>query len=240
MLVMAIPMMQLDFFFDLDHLPTTRAEPVLLSQDRSTKGRRCPQRQLAVTVLEVGLPGGVKRIGLAFDLEVALWFDGLPHAEQWLAGGRIGKAPRFSHLREKVALHDPAPGLVRVTALGPALHPLPDTGVELGAGRATESGAVIVRPAPPDGGEGSEELRGRSTSGLRTESADLGHEGRQAGLAGGDPPLGRFAVRALRFAHGLPKEVKARREGSKDGLLRREPHAPCAEQGGHARQEDFC
>jgi hypothetical protein len=29
-------MMQLDFFFDLDHLPTARANPVLLSQDLST------------------------------------------------------------------------------------------------------------------------------------------------------------------------------------------------------------
>jgi hypothetical protein len=26
-LVIAVPMMQLDFFFDLDHLPTARAEP---------------------------------------------------------------------------------------------------------------------------------------------------------------------------------------------------------------------
>jgi len=36
-LVMAIPMMQLNVFFDLDHLPTAWAEPVLLAQDRSTK-----------------------------------------------------------------------------------------------------------------------------------------------------------------------------------------------------------
>ena len=36
-LVVAIPMMQFDFFFDLDHLPTARAEPVLLVQDLSTK-----------------------------------------------------------------------------------------------------------------------------------------------------------------------------------------------------------
>ena len=37
MLVVAIPMMQLDFLFDLDHLPTTRTASVLLSQDCSTK-----------------------------------------------------------------------------------------------------------------------------------------------------------------------------------------------------------
>jgi hypothetical protein len=42
-LVIPIPMMQLDFFFDLDHLPTTWAEPVLLSQDLSTKRRRRTQ-----------------------------------------------------------------------------------------------------------------------------------------------------------------------------------------------------
>ena len=39
-LVIVIPMMQFDILLDLDHLPTTRAEPVLLSQDLSTKRRR--------------------------------------------------------------------------------------------------------------------------------------------------------------------------------------------------------
>jgi hypothetical protein len=42
--VLTIPMMQLDLFFDLDHLPTAWTKPVLLSQERSTKGRRRPQR----------------------------------------------------------------------------------------------------------------------------------------------------------------------------------------------------
>ena len=180
MLVIAIPMMQLDFFFDLDHLPTTRAEPVLLSQERSTKGRRRPPRPLAVTVLEVHLPGGVKRIRLAFDLEVALRFDCLPHSEQLLAGDRISEAPRFSRVMGKVALPDPASRLVRVAALGPALPSLPDKGVELGEGLATDTVALIVRPAPQDGAEGVDELCWRGTSGLLTESADLGHEGLQA------------------------------------------------------------
>ena len=35
-LVVAVPMMQFDFFFDLEHLPTAQAEPVLLSQDRKS------------------------------------------------------------------------------------------------------------------------------------------------------------------------------------------------------------
>jgi len=41
-LVVAIPMMQLDFFFDLDHLPTAWAAPVLVLQELSTKRRRRP------------------------------------------------------------------------------------------------------------------------------------------------------------------------------------------------------
>jgi hypothetical protein len=239
MLVLAIPMMPLDVFFDLEHLPTARAEPGLLSQDRSTKGRRRPQRQLAVTVLEVGRPGGVKRLGRAFALEGALWFDCRPHAEQLLAGGRSGKAPRCSPVREKVALHDPAPGLVRVPALGPAIHSLPAKGVELGEGLATDTVARRVRPAPQDGGEGLNELRGRGPSGWLTEGAPLVHEGLPAGWAGSNPQLSHLAIRSVVFAPGLPSAVKALRAGSKDGLLRRAPPAPFEEQGGNSRQDDF-
>jgi len=226
MLVIALPRMQLDFLFDLDHLPTTRAESVLLSQERSTKRRRRTPRQLAVAVLEVGLPSGVERIGLAFDLEIALRCDRLPHPEQLLAGDRISEAPRFSRARGKVASHDPAPGLVRVTALGPAIHSLPDKGVELGEGLATDTVAMLVRPAPQDGGEGINELLGRGALSLLTEGPDLGREDLQAGVAGSNPQLGRLAVRSLRFAYDLPSEVTALRAGSNDGLLRREPHAP--------------
>jgi hypothetical protein len=78
---MAIPVMQLDFFFDLDHLPTAWAMPVLLSQELSTKRRRRLQRQLAVALLEVCLPGGVKGVGCTLDLEIALRFDCLPHPD---------------------------------------------------------------------------------------------------------------------------------------------------------------
>ncbi len=151
MLVVAIPMMQFNFLFDLHHLPTAWAEPVLVSQDRSTKGRRRPQRQLPVAVLEVRLPGGIKRIGRTLDLEVALRLDCLPHPEQLRAGSRIGKPPRFSRAMGKVAISDPAPGFVRVPALGPAIHPLPDKIVELGEGLATDDVAMIVRPTPQEG-----------------------------------------------------------------------------------------
>jgi hypothetical protein len=150
-LVMAIPMMQLDFLFDLDHLPTTRAEPVLLSQELSTKRRRRTERQLPVAVLEVRLPCGIKGIGCAFDLEIALRCDGLLHPEQLFASGRVGKPPPLSLTMGAVAVNDPASGLVRVAALGPAIHPLPDKIVELGEGLATDAMAMRVRPPPEHG-----------------------------------------------------------------------------------------
>jgi hypothetical protein len=131
-------MMQLDFFFDLDHLPTARAKPVLVSQECSTKRRRRTQRQRAVTVLEVRLPGRVEGISLALDLEIALRCDRFPHPEQLLAAARISESPRFSHAMGKVAVGAPAPGLVRVPALGPAIHPPPNKVVELGEGLTTE------------------------------------------------------------------------------------------------------
>ena len=119
-LVLAISMMQFDFLFDLDHLPTARTESVLLSQELSTKRRRCLQRQFAVAVVEIRLPSRIKGVGCALDLEIALRFDRLPHSKQLLAGSRIGKLPRFSLAVRKVAVGNPAPALVRVPALGPA------------------------------------------------------------------------------------------------------------------------
>jgi len=190
MLVVTIPMMQLDFLFDLDHLPTTRAEPVLLSQDLSTKRRRCPQRQLPVAVLEVRLPFGIERIGCALDLEVALRADCLPHPDELLTGSRISEPPRLSLAMGKVAVGDPAPGLVRVPALGPALHSLPDKGVELGEGLATDTMAMIVRPAPQDGGEGLDEPCWRGAPDLLTEGPNLVLEGLEARLTRSDLQLG--------------------------------------------------
>ncbi len=185
-LVVAIPMMQLDFLFDLNHLPTAWAEPVLLAQDLSTKGRRRPQRQLTVAVLEVRLPFGIERIGRALDLEVALRADCIPHPDKLLAGSRIGKSPRFSFAMRKVAVGDPAPGLVRVPALGPAIHPLPDIGVQLSEGLATDTMAMVVRPTPEHGVEGIDELLWRGALDLLTESPDLVLEGLEASLTRSD------------------------------------------------------
>src|SRR5215813_1915814 len=78
-LVVAVPMMQFDFCFDLDHLPTARADPVLLSQDRSTKRRRRTQRQSLVAGVEICLPVRIERVGFTFDLEVACGLDALAY-----------------------------------------------------------------------------------------------------------------------------------------------------------------
>jgi hypothetical protein len=170
MLVVTIPMRQLDVFFALDHLPTARAKPVLLSQELSTKRRRRTQRQCAVALLEVCLPGRVKGI-----------------------------------------------------------YPLPDEGVQLGEGLATDSVAMIIRPTPQAGGAGIDELRWRGTPGLLTEDtdlvfeglivpllrpiflliwltegADLVFEGLGASRAGGELEFGWLTSGPLRFTYGLP------------------------------------
>src|SRR6266850_4339865 len=202
-LVMAIPMMQLDFLFDLDHLPTARTEPVLLSQELSTKRRRRLQRQLTVAVLEVRLPGRVEGIRLALDLEIALRCDHFLYPEQVLAGGRISKPPHFTFAMGEVAVNDPPSGLVRVSALGPAIHPSPDKIVELGEGLTTEHVAMIVRPAPQNGAEGVDQLFWCGTPGLLTEGPDLVLEGLEARRARGDLEFGSLAVWALALAQGL-------------------------------------
>jgi len=87
-LVVAVPGMQFDLLFDLNHLPTARAEPVLVSQARSTKWRRRTQRHPLVAGTEVSFPVRIERVGLTLDLEVALGLDALPHPEDLFAGGR--------------------------------------------------------------------------------------------------------------------------------------------------------
>jgi hypothetical protein len=77
-----------------------------------------------------------------------LRFDRLPHPEQLFAGRRISKPPRFSLAVRKVAVGNPAAGLVQVVALGPPIHSLLDKGVELGEGLTTDTIAMIVRPPP--------------------------------------------------------------------------------------------
>ena len=87
----AIPMMQVNFLFDLDDLPTAQAAPVLLLQEFSTERRRRTERHLLVADLEVALPVRIERVGLPLNLEVVFGLDTLPHLEDLFARGRIVK-----------------------------------------------------------------------------------------------------------------------------------------------------
>jgi hypothetical protein len=202
-LVVTIPMMQVQLLFDLDHLSAARAEPVLLSQQSCTKRRRDAQRQFAVAVLKVPLPDRVEGVGFGFDLEIALRFDRLLHPDHLLAGEPIGEAPSLSRLVGKVALGVPASGLVRVGALGPALQPSPDKAVEPSKALTPDPMAMVIGPAAQDRVEGSDERFRGGTPGLLTKGPNLVLESLEASLAGGNAQLGWLAVVPLVVAQGL-------------------------------------
>jgi hypothetical protein len=140
--------MQFEVFLALDHLSTNGTLSVLLSQEFSTKCRRRMPRQLPITVLKIRLPFASERVGVSFDLDVALRFDRLPNPDELFTGDRVGKSPRLSRSMGKVTRCDPAPGLVRVTPFGPPEESSPDKAIELGEGRATDAIAVVIRPTP--------------------------------------------------------------------------------------------
>ena len=101
---------------------------------------------------------GIERVGVPLDLNVALRFDLLLYAQDLLAGRRISEPPGLSLPMGKVAVGDPAPGLVRMAALSPAIQAPPHEAVQLGEALATEDIAMIVRPATEEGVEGIDEL----------------------------------------------------------------------------------
>jgi hypothetical protein len=217
-LVVAVPMMQFDFFFGLDHLPTAQADPVLLLQDLSTKRRRRTQRHPLVAGAEVGLPVWVERVGLTRDLEVALGLDALPHPEDLRAGGRIGEPPSLSLAMGKVAVSDPAPGLVRVAQLGSAEQPPPHETVPPEKGLAAEGVAMVVGPAPQQRVEPLDARCRGSTHGSLAQGADLVLNGLEASRAGFDVQLGWLAITPVMFAPGLSQEVEALRKGGMTGF----------------------
>jgi hypothetical protein len=140
--------MQCEVLFALHHLSTDGALAGLLSQECSTKRRRRLLRQVPLTVWNGCLPFASERVGSPFDLYVALRLDRFPHSDEVCAGDRVRKAPRLSRSLGKVTRCDPASGLVRVAPFGPPEASSPDTAIELGAGLATDEGAVVIRPAP--------------------------------------------------------------------------------------------
>jgi len=147
MLVMTIAVMPFESLLALDHRSADGAEPVLLLQDVGATWRRRVQCQLSVMVLEVRLPGGIKWIGVPLHRTMTLRFDGLLDAEDLRAGVWIGEPPRLPPILGKGASCDPASGLVRVAQCGPSEQPPPNDAIEVGAGRATDHVAGIVRPA---------------------------------------------------------------------------------------------
>lgn len=191
------------------HRSADGTEPVLWSQDcGATWCRRVPG-QVPVTGLDVRLPGGIKWSGVPRHLHRTLRFDGRLSAEDLRAGVWIGAPPRRPPILGPVAGGDPASGLVRVAPCGPSAQPPPNEALALGEGGATDHGAVIVRPASQDRGAGADERCWRAARTLLAEDRDLGVDGLETGLAGGNLPLGRFPLGPLVLAPGLPSAVNA-------------------------------
>ena len=140
-------MMQFEVLLALDHLPTDGTASVLSLQYTCTKRRSRFQHQLPVAVLEVALPFTVERVGLGFDLEMTLGRDRLLEADNAFAGDRISELPVRAPM-QKITVSALASGLVRMTALGPTPQPLPDIVIEAGKRLATDTVAVVIRPAP--------------------------------------------------------------------------------------------
>ena len=70
--MVAIAMMEVESILLLNALATVGAEPLLLSQDCSTKRGRGLLRHLAVPVFKVRRPGRIKGISGRSDLEMTL------------------------------------------------------------------------------------------------------------------------------------------------------------------------
>ena len=89
----AIPVMQFEGLLALDDLSADRTASCLLLQELCTKRRGRLQRQLSISILQVGLPVGVEWVGVAFDLDVTLGFDRLLYTKELFAGRWISKTP---------------------------------------------------------------------------------------------------------------------------------------------------
>lgn len=193
-LVRAIPKMPCETLLVLEHLSANGTPSVVPSQEVGAKCRRRLQRQVPIAVLEVRLPVGIAWVGVALDLDITLRVARLPNADDPGAGDRIGQPPGFPWWMGPGALHDPAPGCVRVASFGPPIEPLPHVVVEVGTRLAPDALAVNVRPAPSHGGQGVDALCRGSPRGWLTEGVDLGGERLAPDPARRALPWGRVAV----------------------------------------------
>jgi hypothetical protein len=203
-LVLTIAMLQFKHIVKLYHLVADWTKTLLLAQHLRTTASRPLRRQIAVAVLEVRLPARVKGVGLPFELALTLRGDRRLYPQNLFPGRGIGKAPGFTRVMRKVALSDPAPRFLRVALLRPSVQSPPDECIKVAKGLATETMAVVVRPAPEYGIQGVAELGGSGALGFLAEGADLGFDGLQTGRTGSNLELGRFVWGPLVFAECLP------------------------------------
>jgi hypothetical protein len=151
-LVVAIPVRPVRGLLALHHRPPDGTLAVLLPKDSRTKRRGYLLCQLPFTVLKIRLPCARERVGIPRDLAVALRCACVPNPPEVCAGDRVGKSPRLSRLMGNVPVRKPAAGCVRLAQCGPAAEASPDNAIALGDGCAPDAVALIMRPAPSEGG----------------------------------------------------------------------------------------
>ena len=237
LLVATLPVMQCEGFLALDELSTERTASCLLPQECCTKRRGLLQRHMAVSLLEVGLPGRIEWMRVALDLHGTLGFDRCLYTEEVWAGCWIGEAPGFARLMGKGALGDPASRFVRVTELGPAIEPSPDETIAVRTRRTTDAMTVRVGPPSEDGIHRIDAWARGGPYGVVTERFDFGGDGLHTGLARCNVSLSRCAIEASMLTDRLPQEVKTLCERCDDRLVGGEPHPTCGSKGGDRRQD---
>jgi len=213
----AIPVRPCERLLPRDHRSTAGAPPVVRAQDRGPTPRSRVPGHVAVTPLNVRLPGRSDGVGVPRDRDVARRWDHRPNADDPCPGGWSGAPPGFPRSMGQVALRDPGPGGVGVAPLRPSLAPSPDAGVEGGAWLAPDDLAVIVRPPPHHGGQGLEAWGRGVSRGVLTERCDPRLEGLEADRAGRHRERAPLAVGSRIWASRRPAAGDARGAGRDAG-----------------------
>jgi len=104
----------------------------------------------------------VEWVGRPLDLEVPLLFDHFCDFDQAVACRRIGEVPTAPIGAQKVALGDPAAGLVRMAALAPSVDAAPHEAIDFGERLGANPMPMVVGPASEYGVELVDELVRRS------------------------------------------------------------------------------